>query len=158
MTTLNSTRLFAATLAIAAFGAFATGNADAAPQASDTSRAAGQAVHAERMKLIGRTARYDEQAAAPAVDTVPANAAARQQAYVDRAELAGRTVQFGDVAPAPVAADPAPRNVDEAVAAYKVRMTLIGRTVQQNELPARRGSARMLSDIAQPGSSGSQGS
>lgn len=133
MSKLNRTALFTATVAIASLSAFLTAAPALAAQ-PDAATIEARAEHAERMALIGRTPRYDEVGAAPTFDTVPANEAARQQAYVERAQRAGRTVQWGDVAPAPVAAEPVPRNVDEAIASYKDRMARAGRTVQWNEV------------------------
>jgi hypothetical protein len=135
-------QLLAAAIALTSLGGLMT-SANAAP--ADSITVAARAEHAQRMQLIGRTARYDEQATVASADTELDTTAARQQAYVARAERAGRTVQFGDVAPAAVAADPAPRNVDEAIANYKERMTLIGRTVQANELPDVREAATLSS-------------
>ena len=140
MNTPLRTRLVAATIALASVSALVTTfSATAAPV--DKATATARAEHAERMALIGRTARYDEQAATVSPDVAPANAAGRQQAWEDRAERAGRTVQFGETAPAAVAADSAPRTVDEAIANYKQRMSRIGRTVQLNELPEVRDEA-----------------
>ncbi|KQV92817.1 hypothetical protein [Rhizobacter sp. Root1221] len=153
MNTLLRTRLVAATIALASVSALVTTfSATAAPV--DQATATARAEHAERMALIGRTARYDEQAATVSPDAVPSNAAARQQAWEDRAERAGRTVQFGEAAPAAVAPDSAPRNVDEAIANYKERMSRIGRTVQLNELPQVRDEAVRVG-IAQGGVRGS---